>query len=98
MSSFTTRVELHSATHDDYNNLHAFMEAEGFSRLIRSSDGKWYHLPTAEYDRKGDLTAADVLGSAERAAARSGKRYSVIVTESNRRTWNGLVECQPATH
>jgi hypothetical protein len=97
MSSFTTRVELHSASLEDYKNLHAFMEIEGFSRLIKSDAGIWYHLPTAEYTREAAVAIADVLASAERAAARTGKRYSVIVTQSNGRLWNGLPQYQPAS-
>ncbi len=34
MAAFTTRVELHSAGYEDYETLHAAMEAEGFSRTI----------------------------------------------------------------
>lgn len=97
MSSFTTRVELHSASYDDYNNLHAFMEAEGFSRLIKADSGTWYHLPTAEYNREGALTIAEVRASAQRAANRTGKLFCVLVSESTSRSWVGLPECQLAT-
>jgi hypothetical protein len=96
MSSFTTRVELHSAAHDDYNNLHAYMEAAGFSRLIKSDDGTWYHLPTAEYNREGALTIADVRASAQQAAARTGKTFCVLVSETTSRSWVGLPAYQPA--
>ncbi len=34
MAKFTTRVELHNATGEDYNTLHDAMESVGFSRLI----------------------------------------------------------------
>ncbi len=56
MAAFTTRVELHSAGYEDYETLHAAMEAEGFSRTITSGDNITYHLPTAEYNRSGNLT------------------------------------------
>lgn len=56
MARFTTRVELHYADDDDYETLHAAMEDEGFYRTITSDDGIAYHLPTAEYNRDGNLT------------------------------------------
>ena len=90
MASFTTRVELHDAGSDDYETPHVAMEAEGFSRTITSDDNVRYHLPTAEYSRVGSATRAQVLESAERAASRTNKKYAVLVTESNGRTWTGL--------
>jgi hypothetical protein len=96
MSSFTTRVELHSATYSDYETLHSAMQAEGFSRVIRADNGTIYHLPTAEYDRSGELTNNQVLQSAQRAAAKTGRTYAVLVTNANSRTWTGLPIAQAA--
>ena len=62
--SFSVRVELHRATDEDYEQLHAAMEQAGFSRLIASDDGVVYHLPTAEYDYQGEETRSDVLDRA----------------------------------
>lgn len=90
MPRFMTRVELHAADQDDYNILHAAMEDEGFSRTITSSKDIRYHLPTAEYRREGNLTTADVLESADRAATITGCKFGVIVTEINNSTWRGL--------
>lgn len=90
MARFTTRVELHNADEDDYEQLHAAMEREGFSRTIVSGDGTTYHLPTAEYDRQGNLTRDEVLESAKRSANKTGCSYAVLVTQSNGRTWQGL--------
>jgi hypothetical protein len=90
MPSFTTRVELHGATERDYEILHAATQTEGFSRMIKSDSGIWYHLPTAEYDRSGQLTRAQVPASAKRAASKTNKSFAVLVTESNGRTWEGL--------
>lgn len=92
MASFTTRVELHSATYSDYETLHAAMERRGFSRLITSDDGKTYKLPLAEYDRTGNLTREQVLDSARAAAAETGRGNAVLVTESVGRMWIGLEE------
>jgi hypothetical protein len=90
MAQFTTRVELHHADDEDYKTLHAAMEDEGFSRTILSGDNVAYHLPTAEYDRISNLTRNDILKSAQRAAALTGCRFGVIVTESKGSTWWGL--------
>jgi hypothetical protein len=88
--AFTTRVELHHADNDDYETLHAAMEERGFSRFITSEDGITYHLPTAEYDYNGNETRAHVLGLAKAAANETGKKYAVLVTQSNGRSWHGL--------
>jgi hypothetical protein len=96
MASFTTRVELHDATYADYDALHKAMETEGFSRLIKSDAGTWYHLPTAEYNRIAELTRAQVLESAKRAATKTKKSFAVLVTESNGRNWEGLQEVRAA--
>jgi hypothetical protein len=91
MPSFTTRVELHRATGEDYERLHLAMEKRGFSRTITSDKGVRYDLPTAEYDRSGSsLTRAEVRDDAKAAASSVTKSYSVLVTESNGRTWHGL--------
>ena len=90
MPSFMTRIELHDASYDEYQVLHRAMEAEGFERTITSDDGVTYHLPTAEYYRTVELTRQQVLEAAKRAAAKTGKRFGAIVTESRGSTWNGL--------
>ncbi len=90
MPSFTVRVELHGGTADDYETLHGDMEAEGFSRTIRSDNGIEYHLPTAEYDITGSLGLDDVLERAKTATSRTHDDFGVLVTESNGRKWIGL--------
>lgn len=91
MAKFTTRVELHNANYENYETLHSAMESEGFTRQI--SDGKkTYRLPTAEYNRETSLKRSAVLASAETAANTTGRRYSILVTESNGRKWTGLEE------
>ena len=93
MASFTTRIELHNGDSSDYETLHTEMEAEGFSRCITSDKGISYQLPTAEYDRSGQLLPAQVLASAKRAAAKTCKKYAAFVTEAKARTWTGLDTC-----
>jgi len=92
MAKFTTRVELHAADDDDYDDLHGYMAEEGFSRTIDASDGKTYRLPPAEYDREDDVSRSTVLADAKRAAKKTGRDYAILVTESDGRTWHGLEE------
>lgn len=87
-----TRIELHDADYDDYETLHAAMEKEGFDRTITSDDNVTYHLPTAEYYRSAQLTRAQVLESAKRAAGTTRKSFAAVVTESNGVTWSGLAK------
>lgn len=81
MALFIARVELHNGTDADYRTLHAAMEAEGFSRQIVSG-GVSYHLPTAEYCATASMSARELLGIAKRAANKTGKTSSLIVTQS----------------
>jgi hypothetical protein len=90
MSSFTVRVELHSAIWQDYDTLHQEMGKEGFSRAIRGNDGAVYQLPTAEYVANVNATSSQVLEAAKRAAARTGKAFEVIVAETLNWAWYGL--------
>ena len=98
MATFTIRVELHSAQWSDYENLHNYMEEQGFFRTITADDGTVYHLPAAEYDFIGFNTAAEVLEKAKVAARKTGRPHGILVTEAKMRTWTGLsvVSSQPA--
>lgn len=87
---FTTRVELHAAAKQDYHTLHQAMEREGFSRVIQGSNGQWYELPEAEYNREANMPITDVRESAGRAASTTGRNYSVLVSEATSRAWIGL--------
>lgn len=90
MANFTVRVELHEAEWTDYEQLHAAMEEKGFSRLIKADNGSTYHLPWAEYTGTANLTSTQVLDIARTAAATTGKRNAVLVTEAVSRAWAGL--------
>ena len=87
---FITRIELHKATHDDYEVLHAAMEDQGFIRAIDSDSGVWYHLPTAEYYRYGNFSIEEVLREAKAAASSVGRAFGAIVTQSPRMMWCNL--------
>jgi hypothetical protein len=92
MTSFTTRVTLHKVKEDSevYTELHDYMEQEGFKRTIKSGDDITYHLPHAEYNFVGNVSRDDVLERAKKAAKKTNKNHSVLVTESAGRTWSGL--------
>ncbi|MFN8289527.1 MAG: hypothetical protein U0U70_04680 [Chitinophagaceae bacterium] len=93
MAHFTTRVELHNAkTSEDYEKLHKEMEKEGFWRTIQlQGETTVYHLPTAEYNYSGEVEAPAVLELAKKAATRTGKAFSVLVTKADgRRYWYNL--------
>jgi hypothetical protein len=90
MATYMTRVELHDAAEEDYEILHAAMEAEGFERTITGASGTMYHLPPAEYRRKTELVLSDVLASAKRAATKTKKSFGAVVTQSAGITMVGL--------
>jgi len=90
MERFTTRVELHDAAAADYQTLHQAMKQEGFSQTITSDDGIEYQFPTAEYNKEGEFSKHDVLESAKRAARKTNKSHSILVTKSAGRTWHNL--------
>jgi len=95
MTNYTVRIELHDADEEDYENLHAAMEGEGFVRWIQSEKGTQLRLPTAEYNLVGSsLDKKAVLNTAVAAAQRVKPRPKpwVLVTQSAGRTWDGLQE------
>ena len=90
MASFLVRVELHGASWDDYETLHAEMGNRGFSRDITGDDGNAYQLPTAEYAIRTNSTLENVRTLAAQAAQATGLRFGVIVAEYSRSAWMGL--------
>jgi hypothetical protein len=92
VSYFTVRVELREpVAAADYTKLHAEMEKTGFSRQIGRIGEPKHHLPQAEYNEVGEFTIAQVLERAIKAAAATGKQYSVLVTQSEvARAWYNL--------
>ena len=89
MARFTTRVELRK-TPRDYNALHDEMEGRGFTRTIKNSKGKEYHLPPAEYNYEGEKTEKEVLALAVEAASAVDNDFEILVTKSDGRTWHEL--------
>jgi len=91
MSLYIVRVELHSATEDDYETLHSSMSEEGFSRIIKGDNGVLYHLPTAEYTVTSSVGRSGILASAKKAATTTGNPFAVLVSEATGGcTWEGL--------
>ena len=90
MARYTVRVLLHGAEELDYDALHEEMDKAGFKRTIVSENGTTYALPPAEYNRITTLDGEAVLDAAERAAAKTRKKYSILLSESTVRRWVGL--------
>lgn len=91
MSNFIARVELHSASYVDYENLHIYMQQRGYARTIKGSDGRTYQLPTGTYVNSGSFASASAaLDAAVAAAKATGRASSVIVADWSTATWEGL--------
>lgn len=91
MAKYLVRVELHRASWDDYETLHAEMEYRGFSREITGDNGRTYQLPTAEYVIDTDSGLEGVRSLAASAAQATGRQFGVIAAEYSRSAWVGLV-------
>ncbi len=91
MANYIARVELHSATWDDYGRLHTSMERRGYYRAIRASDGKIYQLPTGTYVvRDTNSSLQNALNAAKEAANETGKQSLVFVADWVSATWLDL--------
>ena len=89
MTGFTIRVVLEDAKSDNHA-LHLAMKKIGFHRFITSADGTRHDLPPDEYHNEKDLTRADAMRWAARAAIETGLKSSIQVTEFAERTWQNL--------
>jgi len=47
-------------------------------------------LPEAEYNYEGSIARGSVMTKAKTAADNTDKIYSILITESNGRTWHNL--------
>jgi hypothetical protein len=90
IQQFTTRVELHEAISNDYENLNEAMKREGFSHIITSGDDVSYYLPAGEYILSGMFTRQQVMDKAKKAASTTTRTFSILVTESKGRIWHNL--------
>jgi len=92
---FTVRVELHGADSKDYDKLHEEMAKDKFFRIVLSTDGLFYDLPTAEYNYISTDLIDSVLVLARISAGRVGKPYSILVTKADERVWHNLKLTSP---
>lgn len=91
MANFIARVELHSASWNDYEVLHASMQRRGYSRTIRADDGRFYQLPTGTYVvEKSNSTLQNALTVATEAARETGRQAWVLVADWNSASWSNL--------
>ena len=90
MARFTVRIELHNANWNHYEAMYQHLANVNITDVIVSDEGRRYKLPPAEYNYEGNATAAQVLETAKQCAARVVSSYSVLVTESVRRSWHNL--------
>lgn len=91
MANFIARVELHSASYDDYERLHLYMQQRGYLRAIKNDEGKTYQLPTGTYVSSGRFSSGnEALIAAVAAANVTGKNSAIIVADWNSASWQGL--------
>jgi hypothetical protein len=82
MANYVARIELHSATYDDYETLHAAAQRRGFSRTIVANDGKKYQLPTGTYVAENtNVTLEQAYDAARAAAAETRKAFWTVVAD-----------------
>jgi hypothetical protein len=74
MSTFTARVELHSANPTDYNNLYAEMQKES---LVAA--GAKAESGNIEFKSKDKISISEVIDAVVRAASKTGKKFSFTV-------------------
>ncbi len=95
MARFTITVELFdAASASDYDILHEEMAKEGFYRTIQvQGTDNIYQMPSLEYNymNRGDINTPGVLEIAKTAAARTNKKFSLLVTKADgKREWYNL--------
>jgi hypothetical protein len=98
MEHFTVRVEFQEAhNQSDYTRLHSEMEKESFCRALSAPvEETVYHLPAPKnnlYDEDDDDATIRVLEAARKAASRTGKKFSVLVTKGEgKREWYSILD------
>jgi len=90
MATYIARVELHTATYNDYEVLHAQMEQRGYARTIVGNDRATYQLPTGTYVLGSNVSLQEAINRAGEAANATGKKNAVIVAEWSAALWRGL--------
>ena len=80
IAEFMTRVELLNGDDHEYLKLDEYMDANGFKKTILGKVEEYY-LPQGEYHMVKNLTDDDVMSLAKSAANKTGKQFSIIVSE-----------------
>lgn len=74
MNTFTARIELHSATPNDYTRLYTEMEQESFV-----ATGAKAESGNVEFKSKNRISINEVIDAVVRAASKTGKKFSFTV-------------------
>jgi hypothetical protein len=77
--NYIARVELHAATNEDYETLHARMQQRRYERTIIGADGVTYQLPTGTYIATINEGSPQATGLVVAAANATGRPSSVVV-------------------
>jgi hypothetical protein len=95
MPAFLARVELLDVGDDDtvqlYEQLHGYMEEQGYSRTIGANDGAVKQLPPGVYRLAAEATAEAAYKLADQAVARTKKKARIIVVRFDA-WWGNLAE------
>jgi hypothetical protein len=74
MTTFTARVELHSANPNDYKKLYAEMQKEDFAvPTVTVQEGN------VEFKCRDKVSIREVIDAVARAASKTGKKFSFTV-------------------
>jgi len=87
MPNYITRIELKSATQKDYIKLEEEMQKASFKldRPEPTLGRKKIAVPAArQFNYNGNHSLLEVTGAAERAARKTGKRYSFTVIKERK--------------
>lgn len=90
MANFIVRFQLESGLNSHYVALKRLVEAAGFTKIIKSDDGRSYILPQGMYLASTENDKSHVLDVAISCAKRIRTRYKILVTKSDGSAWTNL--------
>ncbi len=97
MTTFIVRLELHPSDQEQaYSAVHGAMELAGFSRIYRDHDGARYHLPSSEYCITSTSSAESIRDLAAAAAGKVTTLFMLLVSDTTRIAFAGLVPVKEA--
>jgi hypothetical protein len=93
MAFMFARVELHNATHGDYENLHTYMLDKKFQRRMKilgeSCDLPWAYYASDQYE-----VSSAALTAVQYATGRTGKTASIVISKATETVYSGLQNCR----